>query len=1163
MDASVLQAFSEACIGLHNPATRAQAEAALLDFRRTASVEACVAILQQSADEAVQFQAMLALREVVLGRWAVVGPQAQQATLQFLLHTALAQLAADPRRLLRTQVTATAAAIIKRGWLDTSPADRGAQLTAIHSQASRLGTAEARRAGLELLAAVVEEFSPHTASQMGLSWELHEQCRQSLEEGYLHGLLLHALACAREAAPAAAAGGDGAGVCVAALRLLSAIFGWSFSKAGGSGVWRLLDSGRPAAEAASLRPPAAWAEALLPPDGWAWLAQLAHAVCQPQAAETPLSLAVLRVVEQLCGLNGEVFGPPDAPGGRAALGLAAQPSPRGAHLLSMLRLLLPWLAPATAAVDVARWSAAHAPHNGGEERLVSACRALLAAAAVHRSAGFEAASSGLGLDPASGGVLGLLSELTTAVLAVSAGAAGSASDLEDWDAQAAELLLEMWVELVADPCRGPLGSSQAAVQAAAAVFAAVTEKGLKQAAAEALEDDEEVEGGESLQSEEWLAKVAALGRASASLSLPLLAERLQGCLAALQRCLQSGGDPSVPLEQLCWLTSMCAHVLADDGDGETPLPPLPILQACEAAAAGGAGGGDPAERLSSGLLALGSHCLSNAGQVAASPRLMEVAAASLARWADTYLMLEEGGSPALQAAFGAGSAGGVQAAQMLVSLVVCVLTSYPGERALHDVVCARLLSALLRRGAGRAALVEAPAWHALCDAVGRGDAGLLQLEAKVQRRLLQSLLSAASEGWQGGAGSWTGHLLESTAAQLRQLGASEAAARAALQRADGLHLVGSLLERLRGAVRGTAPPTQAAVFQQFTSVAPALAALFDACCTQPAAVTLILKLAGEVVEYHAAYLSPADAQALCSWALRLLQLYSAHNLGQVSVSASKALAAEALAERYQDIRALVKLLTKLTQGDWQQQQQQQQDWQGPNGSAAAGGGADGQAGGEGVDVAQIVFAGLDIVVPLLSLDLLKFPKLCRSYFALLAHMLEVYPERMAALPPRVFQTLLSTLQFGVGATGDDEVTQAVFEAAAALARFHVQEAAAEGPGLGANNAPGPDGTTPLGSLLLASLQHLVHGDAGLEAVDYAAEAVLPLALADPPVLQRAGEALLAACADGAAKASAQAAFSELVAQVGAAASLDRPSRRAFAKALSKAVVDMRGAVYVR
>lgn len=37
---------------------------------------------------------------------------------------------------------------------------------------------------------------------------------------------------------------------------------------------------------------------------------------------------------------------------------------------------------------------------------------------------------------------------------------------------------------------------------------------------------------------------------------------------------------------------------------------------------------------------------------------------------------------------------------------------------------------------------------------------------------------------------------------------------------------------------------------------------------------------------------------------------------------------------------------------------------------------------------------------------------------------QVYPERMAVLPPPVFQTLVSTLQFGVGATGDDEVTQA-------------------------------------------------------------------------------------------------------------------------------------------
>ena len=111
-----------------DPATRAQAEAALLDFRRSGSVEAAVGLLQAAGEEGVQFQAVLALREIVLGRWAVVGRPAARATLRFLLELALGRLAADPRPLLRTQVNATAAAVIKRGWLDSEPAERDAAL---------------------------------------------------------------------------------------------------------------------------------------------------------------------------------------------------------------------------------------------------------------------------------------------------------------------------------------------------------------------------------------------------------------------------------------------------------------------------------------------------------------------------------------------------------------------------------------------------------------------------------------------------------------------------------------------------------------------------------------------------------------------------------------------------------------------------------------------------------------------------------------------------------------------------------------------------------------------------------------------------------------------------------------------------------------------------
>ena len=146
----------------------------------------------------------------------------------------------------------------------------------------------------------------------------------------------------------------------------------------------------------------------------------------------------------------------------------------------------------------------------------------------------------------------------------------------------------------------------------------------------------------------------------------------------------------------------------------------------------------------------------------------------------------------------------------------------------------------------------------------------------------------------------------------------------------------------------------------------------------------MLKLAGDVVEQHAAYLGTAEAGALCGWALQLLRTYSAHNLvggrgfgcivcrarecqarsasaslglrlhhfacgpgsvtcpvlhaactlrqmsllrlimccaappeqGQVSGGTSSAMAAEALSERYLDLRALLKLLTRLTQAEW-------------------------------------------------------------------------------------------------------------------------------------------------------------------------------------------------------------------------------------------------------
>ena len=63
---------------------------------------------------------------------------------------------------------------------------------------------------------------------------------------------------------------------------------------------------------------------------------------------------------------------------------------------------------------------------------------------------------------------------------------------------------------------------------------------------------------------------------------------------------------------------------------------------------------------------------------------------------------------------------------------------------------------------------------------------------------------------------------------------------------------------------------------------------------------------------------------------------------------------------------------------------------------------------------QVVFLGLDTVIPLMTGELLQFPKLLRAFFSLIAYMLEVYPERVASLPGGCHALLLlvcSTLSF--------------------------------------------------------------------------------------------------------------------------------------------------------
>ena len=232
-----------------------------------------------------------------------------------------------------------------------------------------------------------------------------------------------------------------------------------------------------------------------------------------------------------------------------------------------------------------------------------------------------------------------------------------------------------------------------------------------------------------------------------------------------------------------------------------------------------------------------------------------------------------------------------------------------------------------------------------------------------------------------------------------------------------------------------------------------------------------------------------------------------------------------------------------------------------------------------VDVAEVVFIGLNVVIPLITDELLTFPKLCHQYFSLLAHMLEAYPAKVAALPPDLFSTLMGTLEFGLK-HADHEVGRESLGALGAMGAFHhaataeAAEAAANprvgnlaslaGPvGLGAHNAPSPErgGVGILAHLMRVVLNRLIFEDASMELSEAAADALLPLMTCERDAFRRTAEELLAGLSGNAgAQQHVAAALHELTTGNGLTNKVDRANRRRFRRNMGAFLTDTRSFV---
>ena len=1217
-----MTAVEQAAQGLALPSLRANAEATLLEFRRSPhALPACRHILEHSQVTEAQFQAASTLRDAALRDWTALPPQERSGLRQFCLG-ALLHRTPPPAPVVASQLMSTLAVILKRAWLDDG-VDRGAMLSEAEAAVTQASTATARRIGLQLFAAVISEFSPTTASAMQLPWEFHERCRASLETEFLAGLFAHGSQIARSVAESGAAlNATDDSVCVASLRLMSAALAWDFTRDGAAGgpfgfiqpEGHLRPSGNDrdgeAADAVRITPGAGWRETLLAPGAMDWLFRLntaafdgasrgAAAASGGHSKVEALASAARGVVASLCALSGDVF--PSAreePGGET----------RRRHFAACVRALRAVLSPANAAVALAASGSAT-----GEENLEDGARALCSLAEVHPVEDFVTPPGTMPgcNDVASANdqnALGMLGELTLALIA-----AGALRGEHEGGAmeESLRMLLDAWGSLIGRV--GQFGCPPELANGAAAVFQAYLHGGLAAVAESAYDDDDgqEEEGKAGAAAlDERLSLIAPIARAAPDATLPLLRQALDAKKQALAATTANGADPTTALEELWWLGRLVPHVLADAFDGEIPLPPDSLAE-CRARATHEERE-CPVDALAGEYVQLTCLCLDENARRAMSPRLLETLTWGSARWADTYLMSEDTGGSLHAAIFahnalggggegrvyrGANKAkpaafseagGGAQVLDALLRAAFVCLTAWPGETGVQKAAASTLLPALTRRRALCRTCVNLPAWKQVMDAesvalahsaaVAGAVPGQQTLHFPPEIHLgLSEALGRAAEGLNDEAQSreYIARVLAPVGQCLEQV----AAAPGDMKHPAGEQRAVAVIQALRGSVRATIARSQASVFSFFSQSFEALLAVQRAGAHSAQVSKLILKLTEELVANQACFLGPAHAGVLCRHCLRVVEEYRASGPGKIGAAegGSRSLRAERVKECYKEVKAMLRMLTHVTNSDNDVEDEETARGGSHRGSvlaAAAAGAAASEGrvrGGAGVaatsgealakvDVAQVVFIGLNTVIPLITDELLTFPKLCHQYFALLAHMLEAYPAKVAALPPDMFNSLMGTLEFGLK-HADVEVARESLAAAGAMGSFQHHASVDGRPGLGDHNARAGGGFGILARLMRTTLSRMIFEDAGMDLVDAAADALLPLMLVERAAFEGvAGELLAKLEGDAGAQARVMGALRELTTGNGLTDRVDRANKRRFRRNMSTFLTETRSFV---
>jgi hypothetical protein len=315
--------------------------------------------------------------------------------------------------------------------------------------------------------------------------------------------------------------------------------------------------------------------------------------------------------------------------------------------------------------------------------------------------------------------------------------------------------------------------------------------------------------------------------------------------------------------------------------------------------------------------------------------------------------------------------------------------------------------------------------------------------------------------------------LSSAAAAPPMKGNATAAAAASGVRAALAQQIGVVAGLYAGLARAVDNSGQSLLACLLTRALEPLVGAATQCGPYPETMHAVLEFLRDYAEVHISSLGAEATMALLTAAGQALKAYAAHNLGRTRKDANSK--EEAVA----DMLCVLELLSYLATKDFIDFSAEHE------GKVAAD------------TVADVVFFGLERMIPLMTEEYLDFPPLGKQYFTLVNSMVSTYTGRVALLPHALFMQLVQSVMFGVQRP-DSEIARDSLRALAGLASFHAKagQAAQNGGGGGGLSLHVAAHPALLSDCMHKLLHMVVYEGSIWDRLDAASNALLALVLCD-------------------------------------------------------------------